>query len=513
MSIATAQARPLSVLEELAGWSSCLQLSDVPAHVTELAASQILSQLAAIRTGLRCEQGQRLVRALGAPLQRDVAGSARVLAGAGAWLNLDDTAYAGHLAPSTVAVPVAYAYSLGLSGAELLRSVVVANECAARITASATLGPFRGQTALHTHLAGTVAGRLRSQNAAARIWTNALALALSVPPWTLTRGFLDSDARLLHVPVAVRMGLDACDAARVGLVGAPDIIEHPDGFLGQFATVPLPEAITEGLGRRWHTETLSFKLHPGGPGIDAAIDSAADLHRAMGGGQVPDIEEIIVDGSLYTLRAARMAEPYLNGPRTPFGALVLCVPYTVATALLTGRLTIEDLLPPAVDDPRRWALAAKVTLRHDTSMTRQLLSGVAPFGEAIRQAGVRAEPWLRQFGGQELALLAESEPRSAATFAEATKPTPARVTVRLRDGRSLTREYAIPRGGLGPELRAGHRELATEKFLAAGGPADVAAAWGTLADQAPHQLARLIRRAVVLDPVAQTRRRRNSANA
>lgn len=140
----------MSVLEELAKWSSHLQLSDVPPRVVDFAASQILSQLAAIRTGLRCEPGRRLVRALGEPLQPDVAGSAWVLAGAGAWLNLDDTAYAGHLAPSTVAVPVAYAYALGLSGAELLRSVIAANECAARITASATLGPFRGQTAVHT---------------------------------------------------------------------------------------------------------------------------------------------------------------------------------------------------------------------------------------------------------------------------------------------------------------------------------------------------------------------------
>lgn len=487
--------RQPGALEELASWSSRLRLDDVPPRVAELAASQILSHLAAIRTGLRCKPGQRLVRALGDPLQPDVAGSARVLAGAGAWLNLDDTAYAGHLAPSTVAVPVAYAYALGLSGAGLLRSVVVANECAARITAAATLGPFRGQTALHTHLAGTVAGRLRSQESPARVWTSALALALSAPPWTLMRGFIGTDARLLHVPVAVRMGLDACDAAAAGLSGAADIIEHPEGFLGQFATVPLPEAVTAGLGQRWHTETLSFKLHPGGPGIDAAIDAAADLHRTMDGWEPADIREILVHASLYTVRAARMAESHLGGPRTPFGALVLTVPYTVATTLLAGRLTVDDFFPPAVEDPGRWALAARVSLRHDPSMTRQLFSGVAPFGEAVRQAGARAEPWLRHFGGQ--SLVDEGRP-PATTFSEATKPTPARVTVSLRDGRSYTREYTIPRGGAGPGLRAAHRDLVIEKFLAAGGPSEVCDAWAKLTEHSPRRLAYLIRQALAV---------------
>lgn len=493
--LALGDASP-TVLMELADWAARVRLEDIPERVLRLAASHLLSQLAAIRVGAQQEDGARLIRALGPPLQPDAAQSARVLSGLGAWLNLDDTAYAGHLGPSTVAVPVAFAHALGRSGPELLRAVVVANECAARVTASATLGPFRGQTALHTHIVGAVAGRLSCQSADTWHWLNALSLALSMPPWTLMRGFITSDARLLHVPVAVRLGLDACDAAAAGLLGAGDIIEHPDGFLAQFATVPLPEAVCAGLGRRWHTDTLSFKLHPGGPGIDAAIDCALDLHhtlrREVGDWEPDDIEEILVEGSVYTVFAARKAEPYLAGPDTPLGALVLTTAYPVATALLTGDLTVRDFRRPAVGDLRRWKLAERVRLVHDAPMTRQLFAGDAPMGEALRQAGPRAADWLAAFGGEQFAQLAQDLPAPLEDFSEAVKPTPARVTVRLRDGRLASRELAIPRGAAGPDLRVRHQALTTQKFVDSGGSETDAKSWLGLIDLGPAELARLI---------------------
>ncbi|MYS81508.1 MmgE/PrpD family protein [Embleya scabrispora] len=485
-------------LEQLAHWAAGLELSDVPPRVVDFAATHVLSQVAAIRTGLRQPDGHRLVRALGVPFQADTAQSARVLSGVGAWLNLDDTAYAGHLGPSTVGVPLAYAHALGLSGAELLRAVILADECSARITSAATLGPFRGQTALHTHVVGAVAGRLACERAPAGRWLDALALALSAPPWTLLRGFIAGDARLLHVPVAVRMGLDACDAATGGLHGAADIVEHPDGFLARFATVPLPDAPALGLGRRWHTETLSFKLHPGGPGIDAAVDCAIDLHRELGTWAVEDVHEVVVECSVYTLFAARKAGPYLDGPRTPIGALVLDTPYPVATALLTGQLVIEDFTTPRVDTPERWRLAAKVRLVHDREMTRELLAGDAPFGEALRQAGAAGRAWLAEFGGAELLDLAPAPGAPAEDFTAAEKPTPARVRVELRDGRVLVREYRIPKGGIGPELRSCHRELIAAKFRALGGPAAVTRQWPGLARTDPTRLRALLEQALGL---------------
>jgi len=461
-------------LTRLSAWAAAVRPGDIPPRVRALAASQVLSQLTAIRVGAAHPLGARLIAAYGEPLQPDPRLAAPVLAGLGSWLNLDDTAYAGHLSNSTVATPLAFARGAG--GAGLVTAVVVANECAARITAAATLGPLRGQSALHTHLAGGVAGRLWCEGADAELFANAFGLAFATPPWPLMRAFLASDARPLCTLNAVRTAMDACAGAHAGLRGATDILEHPDGFLARFATVALPEAVDRRLGEHWHTETLSFKLHPGGPGIDAAVDAAADLHAELDGA---DIADVLVEASAYTLHADRTARSYLTDK--PLGALVLSVAYPVATALLTGHLTVADLEHPATAAPDRQRLAERVRLVHDPAMTRALFASTAPFGAALRAAGERARPWVHRFGS-EVAALAEEAMTAPGdeNYETATKATPARVTVRLTDGRILTAERSIPLGAAGPDTRAGHADLVREKFLAAGGPAEVAAAASTV---------------------------------
>ncbi|MFF2026298.1 MmgE/PrpD family protein [Streptomyces sp. NPDC058171] len=481
----------------LARWAAALRPEDVPDRVLSLAASQLLSQLAAIRTGAAQPPGARMVRTFGPPFQDDPRTSACVLAGLGSWLNLDDTAYAGHLSPSTVAVPLAYAHRLGLDGAALLTAIVAANECAARVTAAATLGPLRGQSALHTHLVGAVVGRLHCEGAGADTWTDALGLALAQPPWPLLRAFLASDARLFSTFAPVRTAMDACDAATAGFHGPSDLLEHPDGFLARFATVPLAEAVTDGLGERWHTETLSFKTHPGGPGIDAAVDCALDLHRELALDRLGDrdaieaaVEEVVVETSLYTLAAQRTAERYVHGPGAPLGALVLHTPYTVATALLTGGLTVADLTAPDRDEESRWRTVRRVRLVHDPVMTRALLASEAPFGEAIRRAGPDAAPWLEAFGGPELAAMAATaRPDQAPTdFTGARKATGARVIVRLADGRTASRERLVPHGAAGPHTRLHHARLMRRKFTDLGGPDHVARAVGEVREMSPAAL-------------------------
>ncbi len=468
----------MTLIENLSRWASDLDLDDVPDRVVRLASSQVLSQLAAARAGAQHPLGQAVIRAFGEPWQASPAQSAFVLAGLTPWLYFDDSAYAGHLSNSTVTVPMAYAHALALDGRGLLTAVIAANECAARITAAATLGRFRGQNAPHTHLAGAVSGRLRAEGAPARDWINAFGLAFSMPPWPSLRAFLGTDARVLSAAMPVRMGLDACDAARAGLAGPLDIMEHPEGFLATFASVPLPKAVDLALGRRWHTETLSFKVHPGGPVLDAAVDCAAELHQVLGPVTAEAVDEVVVTTSMYTLLVDAKAAEFVDGERSPVSALVFSTPYAVATTLLTGGLTGADFAWPATADEQRWRLAAKIRLEHDEGMTRQSVQSEAPFGEALRQAGPRAAKWLEEVGTRWLVDLVGELPAPVDSFETATKAMPARVEVRLRTGEAHSSERSIPVGAIGPHTRAHHADLVRAKFLAVGGPvraADIAA--------------------------------------
>ncbi|MFI6048567.1 MmgE/PrpD family protein [Streptomyces violascens] len=462
-----------SLLAQLAAWASQLDVVDAPERVVAHLRSQLLSQLAAARAGYGHPLGAKIVQAYGSALQDDPERAAHSLAMATICLDFDDTAYAGHLSHSCVNVPLVYAGPLGLDGRRLATAILAANECAARITAAATLGPFRGQTAGHTHLAGAVAGRLRAESALTDIWVNALGLAFTTPTWTLPRGFFATDAKLCTAAVPVRIGLSACDGAMAGLSGPADVLEHPQGFLHRFAALPLPEEAVGGLGALWYTETLSYKVHPGSAYLSAAIDCAAELHPELRELTVDDIAEVVVEGSLFTSGLDRLTRSESVGPRSSVAALNFSVPYNVATALLTGSLEPADLAPPDVARPERWALAAKVRTVHDPVLSRAALLATAPLGQALRRAGQRAAGWAGAAGQEAVDALPPDWLGPADDFRWATKDLGARVTVRLHDGRELRAGRRTAVGAAGSTDGPGHEELARRKFLRCGGKPEV----------------------------------------
>ncbi len=483
----------MTLTEELAAWGSGLAFEDVPERVVGYARSQVLSQLAAARAALDHPLGRKVVAAFGPPTQDDPRRAAAVLASLTMALDYDDTVYAGHVTHSTVNVPVAYATSLALDGRSLLAAVIASGECAARVTAAATLGPHRGQTAAHAHLVGAVAARLHAERVPADRWVSAWGLALAAPPWSLHRAFLGSDAKLFTASVPIQVGLDACDAAAAGLRGAPDILEHPEGFLARFANTPLPEAVAAGLGERWHTETTSFKVYPGCAYLDPAIDCAVALHRRPPGLCVEDVREVVVHAGILTVAVDLRAAPHVNGPDSTVAALNFSVGYSVAVPLLTGALTHHDFQPPLLADPARWALAGRVRVEHDEEITRRSLLATAPLGEALRQAGAaRAAEWLRATGGDEAAALVEDLAPPAATFEDAEKAIGARVEVHLSDGRVIEESCDIALGAAGPATRSDHPRLMREKFIACGGSVAVADALGHIDELAPVEVAKAL---------------------
>ncbi len=497
---------PGSLTEVLASWAADLSLAYVPHRVIDLAVSQVLSQLGAARAGLAHPIGHKIVSAFGTPTGDDPKRNAFVLAALTMCLDFDDTVYAGHLSHSTVNTPIAYTERMGLSGAQFLEAVLAANECAARVTAAATLGRFRGQTALHSHLVGAVAARSKAERLASPLWVDGWGIALGAPPHPLNRAFLGSDAKVLAASGAISTALDAVDAARAGLKGAPDILEHPEGFLAALATLPLHEAITRGLGERWHTETLSFKVYPGCAYIDAAVDCAVLLHRRIAKrlGRPPtasDIERITVHAPVFTVGMDSHSREYVTGPNAPVAALNFSVGYNVAAALLHGELVPADFHGDRLGDPDVWKTAVRVTVQLDFGLTFRSLTCTAPIGEALREAGgPAASEWLASMAGSAGAKIPPSLELDfgvpATTFENAEKSIGARVVAVTTDGTEWEESVDTPLGAAGEQTRQHHRALMRDKFLSNGGSRDSADALENLFHLTPSELGSSLRAAL-----------------
>jgi 2-methylcitrate dehydratase PrpD len=480
---------------DLARWTAALRYEDIPDRVRAVVTSQVVSHLAAVRATVAHPVGSILLRAYG-PLDTGAAPDrlAHLMAALSSSLYLEDTLYAGHLSHAAVGVPVAYQAHQGLSGRALIAAVTAANESASRVTAAATLGPFRGQWASYTHLVAACAALLHGGGADAPTLLNAWGLALSAPPRALRPAVLASDAKVLSAAAPVRTAIDACAAATAGLTGRDDVIEHPEGLLAAFAGAPVPELVSYGLGERWHTETLSIKLLPVGAHLDALVECAVELHGRLRPRGPADIASVEAAVPRMTVVMSRHADRYLRGAATALPTLNLSAGYNVATALLTGGLTVDDLALPALAGAGRWELAARVRLDADEELSRQGVLSTAPVGETLRHAGPRALQWRTELPGIAMDKLLDELGPPAASFEDATKKLGCRMTVRMRDGREETCERAAGTGSVGSASWSRHARLARQKLLATGADEAAVDALGRLQTLGPQELTGVLRR-------------------
>jgi 2-methylcitrate dehydratase PrpD len=481
-----------SVTVQLAQWASRVCYEDIPPSTVAFARSQLISNLATVRASLNHPLGHALVKAFGAPTQRDPKQSAYVLSGLAMSLDFDEVAYSGHLSASCVSVAISYAIHLGVDGERLLSAIVVANECAARFQAATILGPFfRPQSATHLHLVGAVAARLHLQGASEDEWVAALSLAVGILPTPSHRAVLCSDTKTLIAATPVRIALDACDAAAQGMSSTSEILDGPDGVLAQISPIPMPEAVVAQLGWRWHTDTLSFKRFPGSMYLQAAFECAERLHTRLGADTLT-IRNVIVYGSVLTAMLDKKVAPSIGDHRPAVSAATFSIGYGVATLLLEGALGPEDFAVPALDDTERWALARKVRVVEDPRLTKRMVGATAPLGEALRQAGKRASESIEiltwgsgrfafllrvPFGRTVFKPLIARRVRArlaglgptADTFETATMAIGARVEVELTNGSVLTEECDVAIGMAGPATKRDHAAIVRAKFLGVGG--------------------------------------------
>jgi 2-methylcitrate dehydratase PrpD len=281
-------------------------------------------------------------------------------------LDFDDTHAAAIMHSSCMVVPTALALgeALRVPGRELLTSMVIGYQVAARLGRLAP-GPFQD----HGFQATSVLGVFASTIVAARLLgltkeetVNAVGTAGSMASGLMAYLSDGSDVKQMHAGWAAMSGIRAARLAKAGFRGPSAVFEYKFGVFNSFARVDISGAWRSAGGEPWEVEHMAPKPYPACLCAHAGVQAILELRAAgkISAGRAMDIADIHSDvpnwyvGLIFEPSGPKMA------PRTPYEAR-FSGPWTLARALLDGKLDVWSFTPDKIDDPAALAIARKCT--------------------------------------------------------------------------------------------------------------------------------------------------------
>jgi 2-methylcitrate dehydratase PrpD len=324
----------------------------------------------------------------------------------GSSFDADDTHVGAMLHPGVAAwsAALAVAEHTGASGAEVLAAVVAGYETTIRIGLAVQPSHFkRGFQSTGTCVGfGTAAaaGRLlfRGKNAARKI-ADALGLAGGYASGLAQFYYSGGSAKRIHAAHAAEGGVAAALLAAEGYSGPNDIIEGQGGFARAYADGWNPALIEDALGRRFHLMDVLVKSHAAAARVAAGIDAMLELRQQH--------TFAIGDIASMALGIPKIIQGRLTNPHpVDLQAAQMCLPFSVA-------------------------LAAKIALAPGGMSTL----GIEDFEAGLKDHSLHALE-------ERTAIALDDEVEAASNELS----TAARVTVTLRDGRTLSRFVPAPKG-------------------------------------------------------------------
>lgn len=385
--------------EEFSAFAASLSVAGLAPEVVEAAKANIFDTMACATGGYSADGVQDLAGLVidwgGKPEAGIWCTDRRVPAPMAAWVNgmmshardFDDTHDAAVLHAGVSVVPAAVAaaeIAPDATGADLVAGVAVGLELISRLGMATTVGIIESgymYTSLFGHFAATAAAArvLRLDAAQTR---NALGIAYSQAAGNhqVTR-----DAALtkrVQPGFAAKTGLISTAMSRIGIRGAQQTFEGIDGlFRTYFHDRYDPARLREGLGTTFDFVALSYKPYPCCRFNHTAIDAALALRPRIGDPSAIRAIRVGVNNQAY--EAVCTPPEIRRAPRTVVQAQ-FSIPYTVAAALVTGGVGLNDLSGPALARPEILALAARTECRVDAEIE-------AAWGRSISPALVEVE--------------------------------------------------------------------------------------------------------------------------
>ena len=420
-------------VERLAQFTADTDWVEIPAHVRNHAKLVLLDTLGVMLAGAERPEVAALRRQLtcttanGATLyargwQTTDARSAALLNGiAGRAIELCEglRLVSGQAAMQVLPAVLAVAETADSAGRDLLSSFILGYEVAGRMCSGFTPRAFAHQNGQASLLgAAAAAARLRGLDASGiSLAMRAATTQLLTPSYTNTV----TGATTLNVAGGMSgfVGALAPELVIAGFQAQEDAIEEALGkMVGDSFD---PQALTDALGSRWHITQNYFRLYACCNPIHPALDCLKHILSALGP-RPEDVERIEVA----TYRFASV----MRSPDPPnFFAARYSLPHAAAVMIVKGDIGHAAMDDAAVNDPRIGALRQRVSVAEDAAM-----SALAP------------------------------------------RLRPARVTVVLKDGRTLSHAVESHRGDFNQpfaeaEIRAKFRELAGLVLTAEGASA------------------------------------------
>lgn len=373
---------------------------DLPPRVVSATKRSLLDaigvMMAATTLGTGCEPFADLAREVG-PGPCTLIGRGETATGALAALANGALAHAidfedGHdgapVHPNAVQIPAALAWAEmqgSVSGKAFITALAIGCDLACRMGLSLVQDPAKlgwyPPPMLAAYGATAACAKIAGLNAEQIVDAFSLLLCSSVCSGEIKYSPA-SDMRAVRDAFPAQASFQAVQLARAGVRGFDAPLEGNAGFFALYAGSKYePDRLTRDLGKRFEGENLTFKIWPSCRGTHAAIEGALAI-RAEIPGLLSRIEAIELTGHpvMAMLDAPHAAK---RAPITAIDAK-FSLPFTVATAIVEGAVTLDSFEPAALKNPTILSVAERVSF----SPLDGLASGaIASGGIRIRLAG------------------------------------------------------------------------------------------------------------------------------
>jgi 2-methylcitrate dehydratase PrpD len=283
---------------------------------------------------------------------------------------LDDVHRAGVLHVGAVVLPalLAVAESRKISGKDFLAAAAAGYETGPRV--GLCMGPEHIGQGWHS---GATVGVFAAAAAASRGLNldveksiHALGIAGTQSAGLMAAQF-GAMVKRMHAGRAAQSGLYGALLAERGFTGIEDVFESEyGGFCTTFSRSSDRfdrSQLTAGLGKTWQTMGVALKFYACVGSNHTSLDAIRALQSEYKFGS-KDVESVVVHGSQVT--ADHVGWKYAPGGMT---AAQLNLPFCAATFLLEGDCFVDQFTDAAILDPRRLALAERVSVHADPAIT------------------------------------------------------------------------------------------------------------------------------------------------